>query len=145
MSATNAQIAQLRRMCALSDSDTTYTDSVLSDYIESYPVMDERGEVPYTWDASSQPPTEDENDDWIETYDLFAAAGDIWSEKAAALAANYDFKADEADLRRSQAYRQAQKQARYYRARRRPTNMKQWKMPKESELRTWIGNLPEPD
>lgn len=118
MTATAAQIAQVRRMVNES-TDDTYDDDAIQTYIEAYPVMDERGEVPYTWDTSTTPPTKDENDDWIDTYDLNAAAADIWEEKAALLTENYDFSGDGASYKRSQAYEHAMKQARFYRSRRR--------------------------
>jgi hypothetical protein len=114
---------------------TTYTDALLTTAIEKYPVMDERGQVPYTWDDSTTPPTQDENEDWAPTYDLNAAAADIWDEKAAGLAGKYDFSADGGTYHRSQAYEQAQKMARQYRSRRMPRT---WKMamypPPETDL-----------
>jgi hypothetical protein len=59
------------------------------------------------------------NADWTATYDLAAAASEVWAEKAAGLAANYDYSSDGASLSRSQAYEQALRQSRYYAARRR--------------------------
>lgn len=142
---TAAQIAQLRRMVA-EPTTTTYSDALLTTYIETYPVIDERGEMPYTFD-SSQPPVAEENPDWIPTYDLSAAAGDIWQEKAGSLAALYDFTADGGNYTRSQAYEQAMKQCRFYRSRRRPSSAMMVKTPDEGEGMdtVWIGNLPEPD
>lgn len=145
MAATAAQIARLRRMVGEPDSSTTYTDDDLTTYIEEYPLIDERGEAPYTWDTSTEPPTEDENDDWIATYDLNAAAADIWEEKAAGLAQDYDFKADGASFSRSQAYEQYLKQARYYRSRRAPRTMTQRLEPQRTTDVLWIGNLAEDD
>ena len=143
MAATAAQIARLRRMVSEAD-DTTYSDALLTTYIEAYPLIDERGELPYTWDTSTQPPTQDDNDDWVDTYDLNAAAGDIWEEKAAGIAADFDFKADGGQYSRSQAYEQAMKQARWFRNRRSPTSMTLKKSPEESEFGvndlSWIVN-----
>jgi len=147
MTATAAQIARVRRMVSEAD-DTTYDDNAIRDYIEEYPLIDERGELPYTYDTSTQPPTQDDNDDWIDTYDLNAAAADIWEEKAAGIAGDFDFKADGGQYSRSQAYEQALKQARWFRNRRTPTSMTQKKWPEESEFGAsdlgWIGNLAEP-
>ena len=56
---------------------TTYDDDAITVFIERYPLIDERGELPYTFDTSTDPPTEDANDTWIDTYDLHAAAADI--------------------------------------------------------------------
>lgn len=125
MSATAAEVARLRRMVNETDEYGDYTDSDLEDYIERYPRMDERGQKPYTYDTSTSPPTEEENDDWVPTYDLNAAAADIWEEKAAALAADFDFSADGASYTRSQKYQQAKDMAAHYRRRRSATTVTQ--------------------
>jgi hypothetical protein len=119
MSATAAQVARVRRMVNEAD-DTTYDDDAIADYIESYPLIDERGEEPYTWDTSTSPPTQEDNDDWIATYDLHAAAADIWEEKAAVVAVDFDFRADGGQYSRSQVVEAYQALARYHRARRAP-------------------------
>ena len=144
MSATAAQIARLRRMVAEPD-DTTYDDTTLGSYIETYPLVDERGEEPYTWDTSTEPPTQDDNDNWIDTYDLNAAAADIWEEKAASLAQDFDFSSDGARFDRSQAYEQMMRSARYYRSRRSPRTITQRPEPERSTDVLWIGNLAEVD
>jgi hypothetical protein len=145
MAATAAQIAQLRRMVA-EPTSATYNDVTLTGYIEAHPLIDERGEAPYTWDTSTEPPTQEANDSWIATYDLNAAAADVWEEKAGALATSFDFEADGGSYKRSQAYNQAQERARFYRARRRigATRLIAW--PKIArDLYQVVGNLPEPD
>ena len=142
MAATAAQIARLRRMVNEPTTDT-YTDDDLAGYIESYPRIDERGESPYTWDTSTEPPTQDVNDSWIPTYDLNAAAADIWQEKAAVLAQDYDFNADGGQYSRSQAYEHAMRQVRYYRSRRSPLTITARPEPKYPESTIWIGNLAE--
>ena len=119
MSATAAQVARVRRMVNEAD-DTTYDDDAIADYIESYPLIDERGEEPYTWDTSTSPPTQEDNDDWIATYDLHAAAADIWEEKAAVVAVDFDFRADGGQYSRSQVVESYRALARYHRARRAP-------------------------
>lgn len=116
MTATAAQIAQLRRMVA-EPLTTTYSDALLTTIIESYPTLDPNGEVPVYWTATI-PPAQEDNTMWVATYDLNAAAAQIWEEKAAVPAADYDFKADGGDFTRSQVFEQAMKQARYYRSRR---------------------------
>ena len=144
MAATAAQIAQFRRMVAETGLDT-YDDSTLAEYIEAYPLLDEQGEAPYTWDTATSPPTQDANEDWIPTYDLHAAAGDIWEEKAAALATAFDFTADGATYNRSQQYDMMMRQARYHRSRRSPKSGTLIKWPEEASVtQSWIGNLPEP-
>lgn len=146
MSATAAQIARLRRMVNEPD-DTTYDDDAIQEYIERYPLLDERGEEPYTWDASTEPPTQEDNDSWIPTYDLNAAAADIWQEKAAIVAQDFDFKADGGQHSRSQVYEQYMAQARYYRSRRSAKTMTLVKWPEETTTGDfpWIGNLAEQD
>jgi hypothetical protein len=144
VAATAEQIARLRRMVA-ELTTATYSDEDLAAYIERYPLLDERGQEPYTW-TSTSPPIQEANPNWIATYDLHAAAGDVWEEKAAALAGQFDFEADGGKYSRSQAQEQALGQARYHRSRRCPTSMQMIKWPAETmKPSAWIGNLPEED
>jgi len=125
-----------------------YTDAQITTYIEAHPLLDELGSEPYSWDSSTEPPTQDENTDWIPTYDLNAAAADIWQERASALAARFDFSADGGNYSRSQAFEQYMKQARYYNSRRsaRVALSIQWPPENTNEpVPTWVGNLAEPD
>ncbi len=103
-------IARLRRMAdepmpQESGVEPVYSDEVLAEYIEAYPLPDLDGNLP-------------DLDTWTPTYDLNAAAADVWEEKAAALARRHDFSADGGRFNRSQQYEQALKQARHYRSRR---------------------------
>ena len=133
MSATAAQIAQVRRMVN-EPTDDTYDDDAITVYIELYPLLDERGEVPYTLDTSTEPPTQDDNDNWIPTYDLHAAASNIWAEKAAPTAQDYDFDADGGSYSRSQSFEQCMAMSRYHGARRKPGTLTLHKMPKEASV-----------
>ena len=149
MTVTAAQIAQMRRMVA-EPTATTYSDALLEDIIELYPTIDELGTMPYYYVQSSGVPTKTDNDNWIPTYNLNAAAAQIWDEKAAAIANQYDFKADGGDYSRSQAFKHATEQAKYYRSRRGLSTFTLYKSPKESasgslNQESWIGNLPESD
>jgi hypothetical protein len=99
--------ADVRRKCALSASDTTYTDTVVDGIIETYPLVDAEGYDPD--DAS-----------WTDTYDLNAAAAAIWEEQAAALADEFDFNADGGSHSASQKYKNAIKMSRHFAARRKP-------------------------
>ncbi len=74
MPATAAQIAQTRRMTAEPD-ETTYTDADLAAYIQAYPLGDMHG-----YDVASVL--------WTPTYDLNAAAADVWDEKTATAVAS---------------------------------------------------------
>jgi hypothetical protein len=116
-SVTAAQIATLRR---LTDEPltTTYSDATLTTMIEAYPLVDELGTIPYTWDLSTDPPTKVETPQWIPTYDLQAAAGDVWSEKAAALAELYTFNADGGSHNLSEKYDHYVRMASLHRSRR---------------------------
>lgn len=144
MTATAAMIEEVRRKVSESDV-TTYDDEKIQEYIERYPLLDEQGEPPYTLDTSTEPPSEDANEDWIPTYDLNMAAADIWEEKAATLAGIYDFSADGGQYNRSQAFRQAMQMAQRFRSRRQPRTHTLHKWPDERDPRTYVGNLAEDD
>jgi hypothetical protein len=117
MAASAAQIAQVRRM-VVEPTAVTYTDELIQGFIEAYPLLDVLGTDPFRIDYTTTPPTQIEQTGWIPTYDLNAAAAAIWEEKAGVFSQDFDFQADGASYSRSQAYEQAMKQARYYRARR---------------------------
>lgn len=135
---TAAQIAEVRRKTA-EPTTTTYSDELITTYIEKYPHLDEYGESPLDdWG--------EDNADWTPTYDLNAACGDLWEEKAAAISTKFDFSADGGNFSMSQQYEQYMKNARYYRARRMPSSGKLVKHPKENASdESWIANLPESD
>lgn len=105
MAASIVEVVKLRRMVAESTS-VTYSDDDIEDIIETYPVLDSEGLDP-------------DDDAWTATYDLNAAAAQIWEEKAAALIGLYDFNADGGSFNRSQMYEQAMKMARHYHSRKR--------------------------
>ena len=121
MAATAAQKAQLRRMVN-EPTTATYSDAQIAAFIEAYPLPDVRGESPYVEpfgvSDTTIPGALPDNDDWTALYDLNAAAADVWAEKAAAVAANFDFSTDGQSFNRSQAYDQYMRQSRYWRARR---------------------------
>ena len=142
---TDAQIAQLRRMIA-EPTDVTYSDDTLVTYIERYPHLDEQGEEPYTL-SSDSPPVQEANEDWIPTYDLHAAAADVWEEKAAGVAHKVDFSADGGNYKMGSQYEQYMKQCRFHRSRRMPSTAQMRQFPNEDDSvqQVWIGNLAEPD
>ena len=78
MTATAGMIAELRRLTA-EPTTAVYTDDALKAKIEAYPLMDANHNEP---DAVS----------WLPTYDLAAAASDVWMEKAAGLAGSLIFR-----------------------------------------------------
>ena len=135
---TASQIAQVRRLTA-EPTTTTYSDALIISMIEAYPHLDEFGEAPTDDDGF-------DNIEWTPTYDLNAAAADIWNEKASAIASKFDFAADGGNYTMSQQFEQYMKQARYFRARRMPSTARMVKSPKEfTQEESWIGNLPESD
>ena len=146
MAATEAEIARVRRMVNEPTTET-YSDDDIADAIERYPLIDERGAEPYTWDVSTSPPTRDWNEDWIPTYDLNAAAADLWGEKAAVVAQDYTFSADGGSYSRADVLRQYQERERYYRARRRAntTRMVMSPSPGDAERPGWLINIAEED
>jgi hypothetical protein len=145
MAATAAQIAEVRRMVN-EPTAATYSDALVKVFVERYPLMDERGEIPYTWDTSTSPPTQDANEDWVATYDLHRAAADIWDEKASVAAQDFDFTADGGQYVRSQVVRQYMELARWHRARRKPGTFTAIMSPEpESTLNDQlVGNEAEP-
>jgi hypothetical protein len=116
MTVTADNIKQVRRMIAETGQEV-YSDADLTAAISKYPLVDMQGQPPFIHSVTV-PYTFIVNQWWAETYDLAAAAADIWAEKAAVLAGNFDFSADGGNYTRSQAYEQAMKQSRYYAARR---------------------------
>lgn len=123
MAATAEQIITMRRLIAESTADT-YTDQMIVAAIEARPVKDTRGVDWWEWDFTTTPPSQDENPNWIPTYDMNAAAADIWDEKAAAVAGDFGFSADGATYNRQQVFDQYTRIAQKYRSRARLGGMK---------------------
>jgi hypothetical protein len=142
---TPAQLRQLRRMVAETKPDT-YSDAELLAYIERYPLLDARGEAPYM-ESQTQIGQVEVNPYWLGTWDLNAAAADIWDEKASALAGAFDFSAEGESFSRSQAFQQAQAQARRFRARRAAGTIRLRPAPRPvgMDLANAVGNGPEDD
>lgn len=147
MTVTTAQVNQLRRMTAELSQDS-YSDVLLENCIGRQAIRDRKGQEPTLWDSSTIPPSSTVNPYWIPTYDLNAAAAEIWLEKAAQLADRIDLLADGSRYSSSQLYEHAQRMARHYGSRR----AKKSQALTPSQLTTgltnrdrplWIGNLPE--
>lgn len=130
-----ATLDKLRRMVS-EPLASTYTDEMLTAYVEEYPVPDSNGHFPT-------------NSEWVATYDLNSAAADIWDEKASAISDKFDFSTDGGSFSRNQAYQNAVNRSRYFRARRNPTVATLRKSPRElsrvARDYPWIANLPEPE
>lgn len=121
MAVSAEDIARLRRMVN-EPTMTPYSDVALSAVIARYAVVDAWGNEPlvYTYSGTPAVPTPSTNPLWVEGYDLHSAAAEIWEEKAADAAQDYDFTAplDDGTYRRSQKYEQYMKQARWHQSRR---------------------------
>lgn len=131
MPATDAMVARLRRMID-EPTDTTYLDGDLAEYIEANPLLDALGTDPQEVDFTTIPPTISERTDWIPTYDLHAAAAEIWSEKAATIAEGFDFSADGGSYSRSQKYEQYMAKAKHHSARRSAKSVKMYVEPRKA-------------
>lgn len=126
------QIAKIRRMVN-EPTTTVYSDATITVIIEDFPTLDLNGEAPkipiadldsaYTMTAGQDVTDLVTNPDWIPTYDLNAAASEIWAEKSAVPAGDFDFSADGGNYSRSQVYEQCMKQSRFYGARRKASTI----------------------
>lgn len=128
-------IARLRRMTAEPLTSDTYTQADLQAAIARYPVLDANG-------------TEPDDYGWLGAWDINQAAADVWEEKAAQLATNFDFAADGGNYQRSQQHAQYMAMARRYRAMRQTSALELIAYPRPlgaQRLTGWIGNLPEID
>ncbi len=133
---TTDMIARLRRMTAEPLTSDTYTQGDLQEAIVRYPVLDANG-------------TEPDDYGWLGAWDINQAAADVWEEKAAQLATNFDFAADGGDYKRSQQHAQMLAMARRYRSMRQSGALELKAYPRPlGAVRLeggWIGNLPEID
>jgi hypothetical protein len=142
MTASAALIERLRRMVA-EPNNLTYSDATLSSYIERYPLVDQRGVNPYYLDTSTDPPTQVATVGWYPTYDLAAAAADVWEEKASAEADDVPMP-HEGKVYEQTKHGQYMKQARYWRSRRAATAVTLIASPSPNRRGdTWVFNLPE--
>lgn len=145
MAASEIQIDQVRANCGGIES---YEDEAIALVIERYPLVDRFGTPALVWDRSQTPPTSSEHPNWVPTYDLNAAAADIWGEIAAGYVGDFDFSTNDQRFDRSQKHEQAMAQVRYYRSRRAPTSLQMSGVSASSRndsVTPWIINLPEED
>lgn len=114
-----ADISRLRRMVNEPTDVNGYDDDTIAAYISSWKAFDSEGR------------SFDEND-WTETYDLHAAAADIWEEKAATVSAKHDFSADGASFSANQMYTNFMEMSEHHRSRQKPTSKKTVSRPLEN-------------
>jgi len=131
-----ADLTRLRRMVA-EPGTAPYTDALLVDAIAAYPLPDVAGEWPLLTSGSA-------NTAWTGTFDLAAAAADIWSEKATSYVGNFDFTADGATFHKSQVYEQYSKEARRWRSRRTHGNHTVVSYPAPTLRDNFVFNINDP-
>ena len=129
-----AMIGLLRRLIA-EPTAAVYTDADLSAILTRYPLRDGAGAWP-------------DDVTWAGAWDTNQAAADVWEEKAAAAAADFDFSADGGQYSRSQVQAQSLAMTRRFRARRAAAAVPLVVYPPPAgsvHENGWIGNLPEED
>lgn len=132
-----ADIARLRRMVN-EPGTATYTDALLVAVLVAYPLPDVAGEWPLLTSGSA-------NTSWVGTYDLAAAAADVWEEKATAFVGNFNFTADGATFNKVQVTQNYERQARKWRSRRALGTHTLAAYPAPTVRDLWIANLAERD
>jgi len=100
MTATQDMIFSVRLNIA-DTSGTVFDDDVVTEVIESYPIMDGDGIYP-------------DEDGWVPTYDLNRASAYLWLRIASLYAEQFDFNADGASYSRSQKHKHALKMAGFF-------------------------------
>ena len=136
------------RLMVHEPTDSTYSDAAIEERVIEHPLPDSAGVVPG-------------GEGWVPTYDLYLAAADIWNEKAATLAGQFNFSADGASFQVNQAYANALQMVNHYtelstkalkrsRGSRKATSHKLIANPPPRDApgyypNAWIGNLPEED
>lgn len=131
MAATAAQLATLKRYTNEDGSGDVYTGDLLTSILESYPVSDSDGNEP-------------DESNWTATYDLHAAAAQIWGEKAATLVCKVDSNLPGGgSYRNSQLLDNAVKMEKWHKARARARGIRFTAYPKPTDDRVWVGNLDE--
>lgn len=123
-------VLQLRRLINEVD-ESVYPDSSLLATLLLLPLRDRSGREP-------------DHEDWEGRWDVYAAAAQIWDEKAARVVGTYDFSSDGASFQRSQIVQQYREQARYMRARgsAQSVPVSTWPLREDDGV---IGNLSEVD
>lgn len=126
-------ITRVRRLTS-EPTSTTFTDDMIIDSLERYPLIDTTGLHPGEVG-------------WLGAWDQHAASADIWEEKAAAYVGSFDFSADGASFSRSQVYSQMQEQAKKCRSRAsaKSVPMKIFPIVEVDPIydRSYVGNLSE--
>ena len=111
------EVVRVRRLVS-EPSQTPYTDDIIRETIALHPLVDRNDAEPfYTCPFSI-------STEWVPTWDLYAAAADIWTEKAAAVACKISFDADGVDIKRSDLHTHYMRQAMFCMSRRVATSIR---------------------
>ena len=103
-------------------TSNTYSDDDIKNFIVEYAFADQLGTEPQFISkaaTSTSPPEFSDTPQWIPTFDLREATGQIWEEKAAIVSKDFKFSADGGNYSREQVHDQYMENARYHQARRR--------------------------
>lgn len=122
MAATVAQVKKLQRLVN-EPTAGAYAYEDLKAILEQYPQMDKEGTEPQyilTPATATTPPVYADNPNWIPTYDIHSAAAEIFEEKAANAAQDFEFSVDGESYKRNQVYDQYMQLVRFHQARRSP-------------------------
>lgn len=90
-------IARVRRLIN-EPTTATYTDADIQAALERNLTFDSTGRRPWTYNGTALDPL------YVTTYDVYRTAGELWDEKAAALACQFDYSGDGANMSLKQKY-----------------------------------------
>lgn len=116
----DSDVATVRRKTN-EPTSAVYDDDALKTIIVEYAYTDVFGTNPQfieTGATATTPPVLADTEWWLPTFDLNAAASQIWEEKAGQPADDFKFGADNGSYDRNQVYEQYMAQARFFGARR---------------------------
>jgi hypothetical protein len=102
-------LSRLRRLVN-EPTTATYSDAELTAALERHLALDSQGRRPYQYGGVTLDPL------YVTTYDVYAAAADVWEEKAAVVADEFDYSGDGANMTRSQKHAHFMRQAQTCRA-----------------------------
>ena len=131
MTVTDSDLRRLRKM-VVEPTEVNYTDEDLTTMIEDTACRDSTGKDP-------------DDSDWTATYNIFKVASEIWIEKAAQVANEFDFNADGGSFSRSQKQMMALKQASYYESRSKALSLQMKQEPMTHLADTRWQDLPYKD
>lgn len=128
------EVVRVRRLVS-EPTQTPYNDDIIRETIALHPLVDRNDREPfYTCPTTISL-------EWVPTWDLYAAAADIWTEKAAAVACKVDFDADGVDVKRSDLHTHYLAQARFCASRRLATSIALVAQERADKNKTYIvGN-----